>query len=95
MLILLSSHVLLEVFLLVGMLIWLLRILWGLVLLLTLPVDFVGRRALVLVGISLSAVPLRWLLLMLVMLLIGGSPSHFLLSLVYVLMLGWLMLHAR
>ena len=68
-----SSPVLLRVFLLVGMLIWLLRILWGLVLLLTLLVDLVGRRALVLVGISLSAVPMLLLRPRLFLLRMGGS----------------------
>ena len=45
MLILLLFPVLLREFLLVGMLIWLLRILWGLVFLLTLPVGLVGKMA--------------------------------------------------
>ena len=49
--------VLLKVFLLVGMLIRLLLILWVLVLLLMLLVGLVGRRVLVLVEISLWAVP--------------------------------------
>ena len=38
-------------------------------------VGLVGRRALVRVGISLSVVQMRWLRHMLVLLLIGGSPS--------------------
>ena len=43
-----------------------------------------------LVGISLSVVQMRWLLQMLVLLLIGGSPLISLLLLASVLMLGWL-----
>ena len=37
-------------------------------------VVLVGSRALVLVGISLLVALMRWLLLLLVLLLIGGSP---------------------
>ena len=54
------------------MLMWPLLILWVLVLLLMLLVASAGRRALVLVGISLSDVPMLLLHLVLVMSLIGG-----------------------
>ena len=70
-------------------------ILGGLVLPLTSPVGSVGRKVQVHVGISLSAVPMRWLLRMLALLLIGGSQLTFLYSLAFVVMLGWPMLLAR
>ena len=74
MLTLLLFPVLLRVFLLVSLLTWHLRIFLELVLNLTLPVSSVGRMVLVRVGILLSAVPMRWLRLMLVSLLTGVSP---------------------
>ena len=63
----------------------------------TLPVGSVGWRALVHVGISLSAVPMLLLLLMLVMLMIGGCspPPLFCSRSFFVLMLGWPMLPVR
>ena len=67
----------LRVFLLVGMLIWLLLILLVLVLPLMSLVGLVGRRVLVLVEISLLAVLVLWPLLKPVMLLIDGSHPHF------------------
>ena len=94
-LLLLPVPVLLRVFLLDGMLIWPLLILWVLVFPLMLPVGSVGRKVLVLVGISSSGVLMRWLLQMLVLLLIVGSPLISLLLLDSVLMPGWLMLLAR
>ena len=77
MLILLLFPVFLKVFLLAGMLIWLLLILWVLVLLLILLVRLIGMMVLVLVGIFLLGVRVLLLLLMRVMLLIGGSLLHF------------------
>ena len=77
----------LRVLLLVGMSIWRLLILWVLVLLLTLLVVLVGRRVLVLVGISLSDVPMH---LMIVMSLIGGLLLTFQFLLAFALMPGWL-----
>ena len=65
-----------------------------LVLPLMLPEGSVGRKALVLVGISLSAVPMRWLLQMLALLLIGGSLLTFQFLLAFALVLGWLTLLA-
>ena len=62
---------------------------------LTPDAGLVGRRVLVLVEISLLAVLMRWLLQMLVLLLIGGSPLISLFLLASALMLGWLMLLAR
>ena len=94
MLILLSSPVLLRIFLLDGMLIWPLLILWVLVLLLMLLVVLVGRRALVRVWISLLDVPMLLLHLMLVMSLIGGLLLTFQFLLVFALMPGWLTLLA-
>ena len=95
MLILLLSLVLLRVFLLDGMLIWPLLILTVLVLVLMLLVVLVGRRALVLVGISLSDVPMLLLHLMLVMSLIGGLLLTFQFLLAFALVPGWLTLLAR
>ena len=77
MLDLLLFPVLLRVFLLDGMLIWPLLILWVLVLLLMLPVGLVGRKVLVRVGISLLAVPVLLLLLRPAMSLIVGSLLTF------------------
>ena len=77
-----------------GMLIWLLRILWELVLLLMLLVGLVGRRVLVLVGIFLWAVLVLLLLLRFFMSLIGGSLLTFQDLLAFVLVLGLLMLLA-
>ena len=61
---------------------------------LMLPDGLRGRKALVRVGISLSAVPMLMLLLMLVMSLIGGSLLTFQFLLAFALVLGWLMLLA-
>ena len=58
-------------------------------------VGLAGRRVLVLVEISLLAVPVLWLLLKPVMLLIDGSLLIFRFLLAFVLMLGWLMLLVR
>ena len=84
-----------KVFLLDGMLIWLLLILSVLVLLLMLLAGLVGRMAQVRVGIFLLTVPVLLLLLKLAMSLIDGSLLTFLLLLAFELMLGWLMLPAR
>ena len=67
----------------------------GLVLLLMLPVVLVGRRALFLVGISLSDVPMFLLHLMLVMSLIGGLLLTFQFLLAFALVPGWLTLLAQ
>ena len=56
---------------------------------------FSKKKVLVLVGISLWAVLVLWLLLKLVLLLIGGSLLSFQFSLAFVLVPGWLMLLAR
>ena len=66
-----------KVFLLVGLLTWHWRILVGLVLNLTLPVNSIGSVVLVRVGILLLAVPMRWLRLMLASFLRGGSLLTF------------------
>ena len=58
-------------------------------------VDLIGRMVLVLVGISLLAVPVLWLLLKPALLLIGGSLLIFRFLLAFVLVPGWLMLLAR
>ena len=95
MLILLSSPVLLRVFLLVGMLIWLLRILWGAGLTPDATCRFSREEGTGSRRDFLLAVRMHWLLQMLVLLLIGGSPLISLLLLASVLMLGWLMLLVR
>ena len=56
---------------------------------------FSREEALVLVGISLLDVLMRWLRLLHVLLLIGGSLLTFLFLLAFVLVLGWLMFLAR
>ena len=66
-----------------------------LVLLLMSLVVLVGRRAMVLVGISLSDVPMLLLHLMLVMSLIGGLLLTLLFLLAFVLVPGWLTLRAQ
>ena len=71
-----------------------LAFLWVLVLLLMLLVVFVGRRALVRIGISLLGVLMLLLHLMLVMSLIGGLLLIFQYLLVFALMPGWLTLLA-
>ena len=76
------------------MLIWPLLNLWVLVFLLMLLVVSVGRRVLVLVGISLSDVPMLLLHLMLVTSLIGGLLFTFQFLLAFVLVPGWLTLLA-
>ena len=95
MLILWSYLVWLRVFLLVGMLIWPLPILWVLDSLLILLVLLIGWMVLVLVEISLWAVPMPSLLPRRVMLLTGGSFLTFLFLIAFVLMHGWLMFLAR
>ena len=74
--------------------VWLWLFLGELVLHLMLPVGSVGRKVLVRVGISLSAVPMLLLLLRLAMSLIGGSLLTFQFLLAFALALGWLMLLA-
>ena len=77
MLILRLFAALLKVFLLVGMLMWPLLILWVLVSLLIILVHLIGMMVLVLVGIFLWGVRVPLLLLKRVLLLIGGSLPHF------------------
>ena len=87
--------VLLRVFLLVGMLIWTLLILWVLVFFLMLLVVFNrGGGHWFLVEISLSVVPMLLLHLMLVMSLVGGLLLTFLYLRAFALMPGWLTLLA-